>query len=293
MTSGNIVGTLNSVWRFPVKSMRGESLDQAEVTRRGLVGDRAFALIEVDTGKVVSAKSVRHFPDVLNCKASFVTAPQSNHDLPPVQIDFPDGSNVRSDSPDVDERLSAWFQRNVALAKTAPDDFTIDMYHPELEGETQNTFAEQKLGSAYFAQAGLPSPVASGAFFDLFPVSVLTTSTLKRLGEIRPESNFDFRRFRMNVIVDCYANGFAENDWVGHRITIGEAVQLKIVVPDARCVMTTLAQDDLARDPEILKTLALHNNIQVSSAGRLPCAGVYAVAGTTGTVRRGDTVRVL
>src|SRR4030095_14061 len=113
MTSGNIVGTLNSVWRFPVKSMRGESLDQVEVTPRGLAGDRAFALIEVDTGKVVSAKSVRHFPDVLNFRASFVSAPQSGYDLPPVQIDFPDGTSVRSDSPDVDQRLSAWFQRKV------------------------------------------------------------------------------------------------------------------------------------------------------------------------------------
>lgn len=293
MASGNIVGTVNSVWRFPVKSMRGERLDQVEVTRRGIVGDRAFALIEVDTGKVVSAKSVRHFPDVLNCRASFVTAPQSGHDLPPVQIDFPDGTSVRSDSTDVDQKLSAWFKRKVTLAKTAPDDFTIDMYHPELEGETENTFAEQKLGSAYFAQAGLSSPVPSGAFFDLFPVSVLTTSTLKRLGEIRPESNFDLRRFRMNVIVDCDVSGFAENAWVGHGIAIGETVQLKIVVPDARCVMTTLAQDYLARDPEILKTLARHNSIQVSAAGQFPCAGVYAVPVATGTLKAGDSVALV
>jgi MOSC domain-containing protein len=293
MTSPRIVGTLNSTWRFPVKSMGGESIDQVEVTPRGLVGDRAFALIEVDSGKVVSAKSVRNFPDVLNCRASFITPPQSGHDLPPVQIDFPDGTSVRSDSTDVDQRLSVWFQRKVTLAKAAPQDFTIDMYHPELEGETENTFAEQKLGSAYFAEAGLPSPVPSGAFFDLFPVSILTTSTLKRLGEIRPESNFDLRRFRMNVIVDCDASGFAENDWVGQRIAIGKTVELKIVVPDARCVMTTLAQYGLPRDPEILRTLARHNRIQVSSAGPLACAGVYALASTPGTVRSGDTVKLL
>lgn len=270
--------------------MRGESLGQVDITKRGLVGDRAFALIEVDTGKVVSAKSVRHFPDVLNFRAFFLRAPQSGQDLPPIQIDFPDGASVRSDSPDVDQRLSAWFQREVTLAKTAPDDFTIDMYHPELEGETENTFAEQKLGSAYFAQADLPSPVPSGAFFDLFPVSVLTTSTLKKLGEIRRESNFDLRRFRMNVIVDCDSSGFAENDWVGQRLSLGKTVELEIVVPDARCVMTTLAQGDLPRDPEILKTIARHNNIQSSTARQLPCAGVYAVPVTTGSIKTGDRV---
>jgi len=293
MTSGRIVGKLNSVWRFPVKSMRGESLEQVEVTRRGLLGDRAFALIEVDTGKVVSAKSVRHFPDVLNCRASFVTTPEAGKDLPLVQIDFQDGTNVRSDSAKIDHRLSAWFQRKVTLAKTAPDDFTIDMYHPELEGETENTFAEQKLGSAYFAEAGLPSPVPSGAFFDSYPVSVLTTSTLKRLAEIRPESNFDLRRFRMNVIVDCDASGFAENDWVGRHIAIGKTVELKIVVPDVRCVMTTLAQDNLSRDAEILKTLVRHNSIQASSARQLPCAGVYAVPVATGTIKAGDSVALV
>ena len=70
----------------------------------------------------------------------------------------------------------------------------------------------QKLGSAFFAEVGLPSPVVVGSFFDLFPLSVMTTSTLAQLNELRAESCFDQRRFRMNVIVDTKETGFVEND---------------------------------------------------------------------------------
>ena len=69
-------------------------------TERGLVGDRAYALIDTDTGKVVSAKSVKRFPDLLACRAAFVQPPGADDDLPPVEITLPDGSTVRSDTSD-------------------------------------------------------------------------------------------------------------------------------------------------------------------------------------------------
>ena len=67
-----IVGSVAELWRFPVKSMQGERLEQAEFTERGVLGDRAYALIDVDTGKVVSAKSVKLFPGLLDCQATFL-----------------------------------------------------------------------------------------------------------------------------------------------------------------------------------------------------------------------------
>ncbi len=103
---------------------------------------------------------------------------------------------------------------------------------------------EQKLGSAFFAQAGLPSPVPVGSFFDLFPVSVLTTSTLDQLTKLEPGSSFDERRFRMNVIVETKEAGFVENNWIGRELAIGDAIRLNVALPDPRCVMTTLAQDE-------------------------------------------------
>jgi uncharacterized protein YcbX len=92
------VGFVATLWRFPVKSMGGEQLQDVEVTERGVLGDRAYALIDKDTGKVVSAKSVRLFPNLLDCKAAFVEPPRRGGDLPPVQILLPDNTTVRSDS---------------------------------------------------------------------------------------------------------------------------------------------------------------------------------------------------
>src|ERR687897_415742 len=226
MATNGTVGAVAGLWRFPVKSMRGERLEQAELTEHGLVGDRAYALIDTDTGKVVSAKSVRLFPDLLDCKAAFVEPPRSGGELPPVQITLPHGTSVTSDSSDVDRVLSAYFQKDVTLARAAPDDFTIDQYHPDVEDVDpagyRDTVVEQKLGSAFFAQVGLASPVPDGSFLDLFPVSVLTSSTLEQLSELQPESRFDQRRFRMNVIVETDEGGFVENDWMGHELEIGE-----------------------------------------------------------------------
>src|SRR5215217_7524325 len=257
METNGTVGAVAGLWRFPVKSMRGEWLEQAELTEHGLVGDRAYALIDTVTGKVVSAKSVRLFPNLFGCRAAFVDPPWLGGELPPVQITLPDDTSVTSDSSDVDRVLSTYFRRDVTLARAAPDDFTIDQYHPDIEEADpagyRDTFVEQKLGSAFFAQAGLPSPLRAGSFMDLFPVSVLTTSTLEQLSELRPQSRFDQRRFRMNVIVDTQEGGFLENDWMGLELAIGEAVRL-------------------------------------GGAGLFPCAGVYAVVEAPGTMRVGDRV---
>jgi uncharacterized protein YcbX len=183
---------------------------------------------------------------------------------------------------------------DVRLARAAPEDFTIDQYHPDVEDLDpeghRDTVTEPKLGAAFFAEAGLPSAVPAGAFFDLFPVSVLTTSTLDRLNQLRPESRFDERRFRMNAIVRTGEAGFLENDWIGRGLEVGDTVRLNVFMPDPRCVMTSLAQDDLPKDTEILRTLARQNRIDVAGAGLYPCAGAYAIVESPGTMREGDRV---
>jgi uncharacterized protein len=290
-------GRVSELWRFPVKSMRGERIEQADLTDRGIFGDRVYALIDTETGKVVSGKSVKLFPNVLNCEVAFVEQPVAGREVPPVRITLPDGTSTTSNSSDVDRVLSAYFKRNVRLIRSAPEDFTIDQYHPDLEELDpqghKNVTLDQKLGSALFAELGLPSAVPVGAFFDLFPVSVLTTSTLKRLNELEPESQFEQRRFRMNVIIDTEENGFVENDWIERELAIGESARIKVALPDPRCVMTTLPQAELPNDPNILKSLVRHNKIQVGDAGKYPCAGAYAVVHTPGIMRTGDTVLVL
>ena len=290
------VGSVAELWRFPVKSMQGERLGEVTVTERGVLGDRAYALIDAETGKVASAKSVKMFPDLLACRGSFVEPPRAEREVPPVRIDLPNGTSVRSDAGDVDRTLSAYFRRDVRLARVAPDDFTIDQYHPDVEGAdpggNRDTVVAQKLGSALFAALGMESQVPVGSFFDVFPLSVMTTSTLARLNELRPQSRFEQRRFRMNVIVRTERPGFVENGWVGHALGLGDRTRINVALLDPRCVMTTLAQEDLPQDTDVLRTLVRHNRMQVGDLGQFPCAGVYAVVAAPGTVRTGDRVTV-
>jgi len=85
-------------------------------------------------------------------------------------------------------------------------------------------------------------------------VHLLTTATLDRLRELYPQGRFEIRRFRLNIVVQLASGekGFAENTWVGQTLAVGEAVRLHITAPCGRCVMTTLAQEDLLSDPGIL-----------------------------------------
>jgi uncharacterized protein YcbX len=81
-----------------------------------------------------------------------------------------------------------------------------------------------------------------------------------------------------------------ENDWISRQLAIGDAVRLSVALPDPRCVMTTLAQEELPKDSEVLRTLTRYNRVKVAGAGRFPCAGVYAVVVAPGTLRTGDEV---
>lgn len=291
-----LVGSVSGLWRFPVKSMKGEQIEQAEVSSRGVAGDRAYALVDTATGKVVSAKSVKLFPGMFNCRAEYVTDPRPGSSASPIEIELPDGTRLSSDTNNIDQLLTNHFERNVTLAQRAPRNFTIDMYHPDLAGfdakGRRDVFVDQKLGAALFAELGLPSPVEAGQFFDCFPISVVTTSSLNRLNELEPQSQFDIRRFRMNVVIDTNEQGFVENDWVGRQLSLGDTVKLRVIIPDARCVMTTLPQDDLPKDMGILKGLAQHNKIQVASS-KAACLGVYAVVEEPGIIRNGDSVTLM
>jgi uncharacterized protein YcbX len=94
----------------------------------------------------------------------------------------------------------------------------------------------------------------------------------------------------MNMIVRTEQPGFVENGWVGHQLGLGAGTRINVALLDPRCVMTTLAQDDLAQDTDVLRTLVRHNRMQVGDLGQFPCAGVYAVVAVPGTVRPGDNV---
>src|SRR6266516_4920191 len=265
-------GSVVSLWRYPVKSMMGEELNAAEVTERGLLGDRAYALVDGSDSKAATAKNPRQWPHLFDFRATFVEPTRSAAKVPPVRIVLPDGTAVTSDQGDLDRILSKALDREVTLRAARGGAVNAEEYWPDIGGlDHRDTVTDFTL--------------PEGTFFDVAMVHLLTTATLDRLRELYPQGRFEVRRFRPNIVVQQASGqkGFAENAWVGHTLAIGTAVRLSITGPCGRCVMTTLAQGDLSKDPGILRTAARHNQVNV---------GVYAAVVQGGTIRRGDPVRL-
>lgn len=266
------LGSVVSLWRYPVKSMLGEELNASEVTDRGLLGDRAYAVIDSSDGKAASAKNPRKWPALFDFRAAFVEPEHLDAGAAPIRITLPDGSTVRSDQDDLNRILSRAFDREVILRAADGGAVNSEQYYPDMEGlGHRDTVADFTL--------------SRGTFFDAAMVHLLTTATLDRLRELYPEGRFEARRFRPNIVVQLGSGekGFAENAWVGRTLAIGPDVRLNITAPCGRCVMTTLSQADLPKDPGILRTAAQHNRVKV---------GVYAAVMCGGTIRRGDPVRL-
>lgn len=267
--TNDALGSVVSIWRYPVKSMMGEELNATEVTERGVLGDRAHALVDIETGKIASAKNPRKWPGLIDFRASYAEPPRSGHDLPPVLITLPGGKTVRSDAPDVHAILSSELGREVVLKAMAPESPSLEEYWPDVDGLAHRDAVTEE---------GMPA----NTFFDCALMHVLTTASIDQLRALNPEARFETRRFRPNVVVQLAASGigFVENGWVGHSLAVGGA-RLKVSGPCPRCVMTTLQQGDLPRDVGILRTAAQHNAANV---------GVYADVESRGEVRRGAPV---
>jgi uncharacterized protein len=263
-----------SLWRYPVKSMMGEELNASEVTERGLLGDRQFALRDRETGKVVGAKNPRKWGNFFDFRAAFVEPPQVGSRMPAVRITLPDGTITASGEDDLEQRLSRALGREVTFeeAQLRAEGAKAEEYWPDMEGlDYRDTVTDFDL--------------PEGTFFDLAAVHLLTTATLDRLRDLYPEGRHEVRRFRPNIVVATGPDeqGFVENDWIGRTISIGDEVRLRVSGPCPRCVMITLAQGDLPKDPGILRTAAQNNHANV---------GVYADVVKGGIARRGDQVAV-
>jgi len=259
------------LWRYPVKSMMGEELTAIHVTERGLLGDRAWGLIDLETGHVAGAKYPRKWPTMFEHRAAFVRDPEPGSDPPDVVITLADGRKVRSDDAKISEILSDDLGRRVRLEATSPDRASLEEYWPDIEGlALRETVTDE--------------PMPEGTFFDVGIVHLLTTATIDALRKAYPDGRFEVRRFRPNIVVAAgEATGYVENEWIGHDVRIGPEVALHVDKACTRCVMTTLPQGDLPKDPGILRTAARENSANV---------GVYASVVRSGSIRRGDPVVV-
>jgi uncharacterized protein YcbX len=247
-------GSVVSLWRYPVKSMMGEELNASEVTERGLIGDRQFALRDRETGKVVGAKNPRKWGNFFDFRAAFVEPPQAGSTMPSVRITLPDGTMATSGEDDLEETLSRALGRAVTFeeAQASAEGAKAEEYWPDMEGlDYRDTVTDFEL--------------PEGTFFDIGVVHLLTTATLDRLRALYPAGRIEVRRFRPNIVVATgpEEEGFVENDWIGRTVSIGDEVRLRVSGPCPRCVMITLPQGDLPKDSGILRTAAQSNQANV------------------------------
>src|SRR5260370_30672854 len=226
------IGSVVSLCRYSVKSMMGEELNATEVTERGLLGDRAYALVDNSDGKAATAKNPRKWPSLFDFRAALLE-PRAGTKDPPVRIALPDGTIVTSDQGDLNQILSKSLNREVTFRAAQRGAVNAEEYWPDMEGlDHRDTVTDFTL--------------PEGTFFDVAMVHLLTTATLDRLRELYPQRRFECRRFRPNLVGPLASGeeGFAEDPWVGHTLTIWTAVRLHIRPPCSRCVMPTIAQGD-------------------------------------------------
>ena len=283
-----LVGRVSEVWRYPIKSMGGEQLGQCMLGARGVVGDRGWALRDEQAGEIRGAKKL---PDLLRCAARYLSEP-SEHTVPPAEITLPDGSRLRSDDTAAARRLSAVLGRRVTLWPVQPASATEHYRraapdNPDMLAELRAIFGrtpdEPLPDLSVFPAEIMEYTSPLGTYFDAFPLHLLTTASLAALGARNSSAHFDVRRFRPNVLVDTgAAAGLVETEWAGKVLRVGEA-RIKIEVPCTRCVMTTLPQGDLEKDPSVLRTIVR------DAAQNL---GVYATIESAGRVAVGDAVEL-
>jgi uncharacterized protein YcbX len=284
------IGTVQEIWRYPVKSMVGERLERTTIASRGLPGDRGWALRDEAAGEIRGGKKL---PALMRCTARYLLEPGEG-DVPPAQITFPDGSSVTTEDPDVSGRLSAFLGRTVTIWPLQPAE-DRDHYRrglpdkPDLMDELRDVFGrlpdEPLPDLSVFPQELFEFTGPLGTHFDAFPLHLLTTASLAALGADAPAERFDRRRFRPNLLIASSADerGLIEAGWSGKSLRVGEAV-VHVEMPCVRCSMTTQAQPDLPKDPLVLRAIVREGDQNL---------GAYATVTKPGRVAVGDVVELL
>lgn len=281
------IGTVVQLWRYPVKSMAGERLEAATLSWRGIPGDRGWAVYDESRNGITGAKRL---PLLRACRASYPGEPVSGDSSLPAEIAFPDGASVLSDSAEAARRLSDFVGRPVTLRPLGPAGSDSA---PRLtsEGESEE-FVRGLMGvlpdepmpdMSDFSPERLRQ-LRQGNFFDALPIHLLTRTTLNTLARLAPDSVWDERRFRPNLLVEAEdGEGYPELAWIGRRLRVGTGV-IEVVAGCPRCVMVTQPVDEVPHDPRVMRTLVRETK---------HTAGIYARVVEEGELRVGDSVEIL
>ena len=237
------VGRVAALYRYPVKSMRGEAITEAPVWWNGLKGDRRYSFVRSDNPSGFPWLTGRQIPALIRYSPYFADGGDLN--TAPVRVRTPGGADLPIESEDLRHEIAGHYPHPVHLMQ-----------------------------------------LKRGAF-DTAAVSFIGQGTVDAIAEWVGEP-LDARRFRPNILVETLGGGpGAEDSWLGALLIIGDqpdAVRVRIIRQDVRCMMINLDPDTAVQNPDVLRTV-------LRRRGR--CAGIYGSLQTPGTVRVGDVIRLV
>ena len=275
---------VTQLWRYPVKSMIGEPVGQVVLDAVGIVGDRTWAVRDVERGGIRGAKKL----------GGLMRFAATALDDGEVLIRTPAGETVTTDDPQVHDVVTAALGHPVRLEARRPPE---EREHYR-RGAPDSADVEAELRDIFGREAGEPLPDLSvfppelleyesppGAYYDAFPLLVLSEAALRAIGAALPDSVVDVRRFRPSIVVeDGTEAGHPEMGWTGRRARVGSAV-IEFGVPCPRCVMVTREIDaDVPADRAVLRHVVAELDQNV---------GIYATVVEPGSVTVGDRLTFL
>jgi uncharacterized protein len=259
----SIVGKVDSVWRYPVKSMRGEELDEIFAGFSGVYGDRVFAFRSSASPEGFPYFTARQLQTLLQYRPRFRYPDKAARPINLTEAEKM-GANPLSADP---SELVVDVQTPDGKALAIDDPALIEMLQGDVDQKHQLTLMRSER-----------------AMTDCRPVSIFSLQSARQLGE-ETGTPIDKRRFRANVYVDLASGeAFAENGFVGRSLRIGAKVVVTILERDARCMMITLDPDTGEKSPVILKKVAQAHD---------GTAGVYGAVMVEGMLHKGDSVEIL
>ena len=258
-----LIGKVESLWRYPVKSMRGEELDEIFAGYPGVYGDRVFAFTSSLSPKGFPFFTGRDQRQMIRYRARFRNPEKAAR---PINLAEAESSGANPISANASELM---------IEVETPDGKTIAIDDPALIDNLRANIDRKH---------ELKLLRSDKAITDCRPLSIFAVQSAKKLGE-ETGTNVDKRRFRANVYVDLTnAADFAEDQFVGKTLRIGSKVVVSILERDPRCMMITLDPDTAEKTPAILKQVAqAHEGM----------AGVYGAVLMEGMIRKGDSVELI
>jgi uncharacterized protein YcbX len=257
------IGKVESLWRYPVKSMRGEELEELFAGFPGIYGDRVFAFRSSANHKGFPYLTAREQRRLLQYRPRFRYPDKAARPINLIEAESKDANPLSADLAELVVDVETPDGQTLAI----DDPALIEMLRADIDQKHQVTLMQSQR-----------------AMTDCRPVSIFSLQSAQQLAE-ETGTQVDKRRFRANVYVDLTASkGFAENELVGRSVRIGSKVIITILERDPRCVIITLDPDTGEQAPAILKKVAqAHDGM----------AGVYGAVMVEGMLHKGDSVEVI